>query len=83
MQPETGMEKPLSAVFITEVSSVTAPTLARWASDGHRIAAVVVPGPRAGKRLSFSVLRRRLRRRFALRSHPGHSMPPLIEFGPP
>ncbi|MBZ9849015.1 hypothetical protein LB565_13600 [Mesorhizobium sp. CA14] len=77
------MEKPLSAVFITEVSSVTAPMLARWANDGHRIAAVVVPGPRAGKRFSFSTLRRRLRRRFALISHPRHAMPPLIEFSPP
>ena len=77
------MEKPLSAVFITEVSSVTAPMLARWANRGHRIAAVVVPGPSAGKRLSFSVLRRRLRRRLALRSHLGHAVPPLIEFSPP
>jgi len=77
------MEKPLSAVFITEVSSVTAPMLARWANRGHRIAAVVVPGPRAGKRFSFSVMRRRLRRRLALRSHLGHAVPPLIEFSPP
>jgi methionyl-tRNA formyltransferase len=77
------MEKPLSAVFITEVSSVTVPMLARWANSGHRIAAVVVPGPRAGKRLSFSTLRRRLRRRFALRSHFGHTVPALIEFSPP
>ena len=77
------MEKPLSAVFITEVSSVTAPMLARWANRGHRIAAVVVPGPHAGKRISFSVLRRRLRRRLALRSHLGHAVPPLIEFSPP
>jgi methionyl-tRNA formyltransferase len=77
------MEKPLSAVFVTEVSSVTAPMLARWANSGHRIVAVVVPGPRAGKRFSFSVLRRRLRRRFALISHPGHAIPALIEFSPP
>ncbi|MGT2465479.1 hypothetical protein ACVOMV_09795 [Mesorhizobium atlanticum] len=42
-----------------------------------------MPGPRAGKRFSFSVIRRRLRRRFALRSHPGHATPSLIEFGPP
>ncbi|MBZ9760463.1 hypothetical protein LB553_06175 [Mesorhizobium sp. CA8] len=77
------MEKPLSAVFITEVSSVTAPMLARWANDGHQIAAVVVPGPRAGKRFSFSTLRRRLRRRFTLISHSRHATPPLIEFSPP
>ncbi|MBZ9768639.1 hypothetical protein LB526_17930 [Mesorhizobium sp. CA6] len=77
------MENPLSAVFITEISSVTAPMLARWADNGHRVAAVVVPGPLAGKRFSFSALRRRLRRRFALRSHLGHAMPPLIEFSPP
>jgi len=77
------MEKPLSAVFITEVSSITAPMLARWANRSHRIAAVVVPGPRAGKRFSFSVMRRRLRRRLALRSHLGHAVPPLIEFSPP
>ncbi|MBZ9987490.1 hypothetical protein LB572_10310 [Mesorhizobium sp. BH1-1-5] len=77
------MEKPLSAVFVTEVSSVTGPMLARWANRGHRIAAIVVPGPRAGKRRSFSVLRRRLRRRLALRSHLGHAVPPLIEFSPP
>lgn len=83
IQPEPGMEKQLSAVFVTEVSSVTAPMLARWADRGHHIAAVVVPGPRAGKRFSFSVIRRRLRRRFALRSHPGHATPSLIEFGPP
>ncbi|TPI37914.1 hypothetical protein FJ414_13275 [Mesorhizobium sp. B3-1-6] len=83
IQPEPGMEKPLSAVFVTEVSPVTAPMLARWANGGHGIAAVVVPGPRAGKRFSFSVLRRRLRRRFALVFHPRHAMPRLIEFSPP
>ena len=77
------MEKPLSAVFVTEVSSVTAPMLARWADRGHSIAAVIVPGPRAGKRRSFSVFRRRLRRRFALWAHPAHAMPRLIEFSPP
>lgn len=77
------MEAPLSAVFVTEVSSVTAPMLASWVNSGHRIAAVVVPGPRAGKRLSFGVLRRRLRRRFVLKVHLGRTMPRLIEFGSP
>ncbi len=73
------MEEPLSAVFVTEVFSATAPMLASWVNKGHRVAAIVVPGPRRGKRFSFSVLRRRLRRRFALRAHLRPPMPPLIE----
>jgi len=76
------MEKPLSAVFVTEVSAVTAPMLAGWVNKGHRIAAIVVPGPRAGKHRSFSTLRRRWRRRFALRSHLGRTTPRLVELGP-
>ena len=82
IQPERRMEKPLSAVFVAEVSSVTAPMLASWVNKGHRIAAIVVPGPRAGKHRSFSTLRRRWRRRFALRSHLGRAMPRLVELGP-
>jgi len=76
------MENPLSAVFVTEVSSVTAPMLASWANKGHRIAAIVVPGPRAGKHRSFSTLRRRWRRRLALKSHFRGAMPRLVELGP-
>lgn len=76
------MEKPFSAVFVTDVSTVTAPMLASWMNKGHHIAAIVVPGPRAGKHRSFSTLRRRLRRRFALRSHLGRAVPKLVELGP-
>ncbi|TPN89744.1 hypothetical protein FJ987_24960 [Mesorhizobium sp. CU2] len=75
------METPLSAVFVTEVSYVTAPMLGSWVDKGHRIAAIVVPGPRPGKRFSFSTLRRRLRRRAALGSRLRHTR--LIEFSQP
>ncbi|MBW8908767.1 MAG: hypothetical protein JF620_07040 [Mesorhizobium sp.] len=76
------MDNTLSAVFVTEVSSVTAPMLASWVNKGHRIAAIVVPGPRAGKHRSFSTSRRRLRRRLALRSQLRRAMPRLVELGP-
>lgn len=75
-------EAPLSAVFVTEVFSITVPMLAEWAKKGHRIAAIVVPGPRPGKQASFSTWRRRMRRRLILTRYLGHRHPPLIEFGP-
>ena len=75
------METPLSAVFITEVSAITAPMLAGWVNKGHRIASIVVPGPRPSKGRSFSTLRRRLRRRVALGPQLRHVR--LIEFSQP
>ena len=85
MQPEQAVdpEAPLSAVFVCEIFSLTAPMLAAWVEKGHRIAAIVVPGPLPGKQSSFSTWRRRRRRRPVLRRHLGHRRPPLIEFGPP
>ncbi|MER8641782.1 formyltransferase family protein [Mesorhizobium sp. M1252] len=85
MQPELAAdpEASLSAVFVSEISSLTAPMLAAWIEKGHRIAAVVVPGPRPGKQSSFSTWRRRQRRRPILARYLGHRHPPLIEFGPP
>ena len=85
MQPEQAVdpEAPLSAVFVCEIFSLTAPMLAAWVEKGHRIAAIVVPGPLPGKQSSFSTWRRRRRRRLILRRHLSHRHPALIEFGPP
>lgn len=84
MRPEQAVDPgaSLSAVFVSEISSLTAPMLAAWVEKGHRIAAVVVPGPRSGKQSSVSTWRRRRRRRSILRRYLGHRHPPLIEFGP-
>ena len=76
-------EAPLSAVFVTEVFSITVPMRAAWAKKGHRVAAIVVPGPRPGKEQSFSTRRRRLRRRLILTRYLGRRHPPLIEFSQP
>lgn len=85
MRPEQAVDPgaSLSAVFVSEISSLTAPMLAAWVEKGHRIAAVVVPGPQSGKQSSFSTWRRRRRRRLILRRYLSHRHPALIEFGPP
>ncbi|MEP6563911.1 MAG: formyltransferase family protein [Mesorhizobium sp.] len=75
--------KPISAVFILEISAVTGPMLAGWVEKGHRIATIVVPGPRPNKRFSVGTWRRRLRRKLALRRGLDGTHVQLIEFGRP
>ncbi|MDX8431848.1 MULTISPECIES: formyltransferase family protein [Mesorhizobium] len=76
-------DKPISAVFIIEITPITAPMLAGWVEKGHRVAAIVVPGPRPGKQSSFGTWRRRWRRRLVLRQHLVPAEVPVIEFGRP
>jgi len=76
-------DKPISAVFILEITAVTGPMLAGWVEKGHRIAAIIVPAPRRNKRFSVGTWRRRLRRKLALRSNLGGTQVQLIEFGRP
>lgn len=76
-------DKPISAVFIFEITANTRPILTGWVEKGHRIAAIIVPAPRRKKRFSIGTWRRRLRRKLALMSNPGGSQVPLIEFGRP
>lgn len=76
-------DKPITAVFILEISAVTGPMLAGWVEKGHRIAAIIVPAPRRNKRFSVGTWRRRLRRKLALKSNLGGTLVQLIEFGRP
>jgi methionyl-tRNA formyltransferase len=84
ISPEpASQDKPISAVFVLEVSPITGPMLAGWVEKGHHIAAIVVPASRRRGRFSVASLRRRLRRRLVLSRHIGRTRVPLIEFGRP
>jgi len=76
-------DRPISAVFVIEITPITAPMLAGWLEKGHHIAAVVVPGPRPGKQASFGTWRRRRKRKLVLKRHLVPAEVPLIEFGRP
>jgi methionyl-tRNA formyltransferase len=84
LQNSGDQPRPLTAVFVLDISDYTGRLLAGWVSAGNRIGAIVVRGFRRQPR-HFSVgnFRRRLQRSLLLRRHIGAVPVKLIEFGRP
>lgn len=76
--------RPISAVFMLDISAYTGPLLAGWVEAGHHIGTIVVPGfRRQPNGFSIGNFRRRLKRRRLLRRYLGNVRVKLIEFGRP